>query len=505
MTNQKQSSNSYGATIHSSSLQEVKYIPSAVGNVETGQAFKPEQTEPKKKDTLFLYFVVLTGCMPIIVGGGSFVWTSPAIPKLQLNNSEENPIGRPITTTEVSMIAGLPPLMMLLGSLLLGRLSQIIGPKKCLQVIGLGIFVSAVIIAFSTKVILIIVFRCFLYMFYNGTLTVFPVYITEICEDHNRAKYGCLSMVFLPLGNLYSYILGSFFSLKCYSLLLAAPAAYFLIFFFFVPESPVYSLSRGRREECKETLTKLRSNKTEKEIEHDIEKLEDTLKERENAKSGNIFQIFSTKELRFAMVLALGPVLVQNLSGVTIVMAFMAPIFNAAGFSGNYMSIIVGCIKVSTITLTSLVVERTGRRPMLLISSIGTGIPLLILGFFFYLKHINSPLVPSIQFLPLACIVCNVIMYALGLGSIPMAIMGELFTPDMRAAAVSVVTAAMGLCIFVTTSSYPFMEEMLGIHWCVWLYCCICFVGATFIYFMIPETKGKSIPEIQEYLRTRKM
>lgn len=482
---------------------EVKYVPNSNEHVQGIQILTPTDYV-RKKDSLFLYFVVLTGTMSVIVGAGSFVWTSPVVPKLISNNTDENPIGRPATTTEISLIAGLPFLTMVFGSFLLGRLSEIIGRKKCLQFIGLGMFLSAVVVAFSTNVVFIIIFRCILFIFYNGALTVYPMYLTEICEDHNRAKYGCLMGVFLPFGNLYSYILGSFLNVRYYSLLLAAPLAYFLVFFFFAPESPIYSLIKGNQEECLQTLKKLRGGKSSEEIREDFEKIRNTVKEKTNTNTSNISQIFVNKELRYAMVLALGPVLVQNLSGVTIIMAFMAPIFNSAGFSGNYMSIIVGTIKVVTITITSFVVERTGRRRMLFASAIGTGFPLLILGTFFYLQNIKSPLIEHVQWLPLPCVICNVVMYSIGLGPIPMAIMGELFIPEVRAVAISIITAMMGFCIFVTTTSYPFMAEIFGIHWCVWMYSCICFSGAIFIYVMIPETKGKSLPEIQEYLKYRK-
>ncbi|XP_056643510.1 facilitated trehalose transporter Tret1-2 homolog [Diorhabda sublineata] len=479
---------------------EVKYLSNSNEHVREIQILTPADCV-RKKDTLFLYFVVLTGTMSVIVGAGSFVWTSPVVPKLISNNTDENPIGRPATTTEISLIAGLPFLTMIFGSFLLGSLSEMVGRKRCLQFIGLGMFVSAVIVAFSTNVIFIIIFRCVLFMFYNGVLTVYPIYLTEICEDHNRAKYGCLMGVFLPFGNLYSYILGSFFNVRSYSLLLAAPLAYFLVFFFFAPESPVYSSIKGHREESLRALKKLRNNKTRDEITEDYDKISNTIRKRSAKMS--ILEILRDGDLRYGMILALGPVLVQNLSGVTIVMAFMAPIFNAAGFSGNYMSIIVGAIKVITITCTSFVVEKTGRRKMLFTSAIGTGFPLLILGIFFYLQNIDSPLIKHVQWLPLPCVICNVVMYSVGLGPIPMAIMSELFVPEVRSVAVSIVTALMGFCIFITTTSYPFMVEILGIHWCVWMYSCVCFLGAVFIYFVIPETKGKSLLQIQQYLKTR--
>lgn len=440
-----------------------------------------------------------------LVSGATLVWTSPVLPKLQSNETQENPIGRSITTVEVSLIAGVPSLMMLFGSLILGKISEQLGRKKCLQLIGVGMFSSNVLIAFSSNVILIVTFRCLLYIFFIGAMTVLPVYITEICEDHNRAKYGCLMGMFLPLGNLYSYVLGTYLSVRYFTLMIAAPMVYFLIFFQYAPETPVYLLSNNRSEECLLALRKLRKNKTDKQIQDDYNKIEDNLKSRTSSSSSNVLALFRTREARYGMMLALGPVAIQNLSGVIVIMSFLGPLFNEAGtaLSGNKMSIIVGVIKVSSFIFTSMVVERTGRRPMLLISSIGTGIPLFVLGVFFYLKQHNSPAMPYLQWLPIVCVISNVVMYSLGIGSIPMAVMGEYFPAELRALAVSFIMVIFGLIMFLTTFTYPYMDAYLGVHWCVWSFSSVCFVGAVFIYFMIPETKGKSLNEIQEYLKSR--
>ncbi|XP_028140276.1 facilitated trehalose transporter Tret1 [Diabrotica virgifera virgifera] len=464
------------------------------------------EIEQKKPDTFFLLFMVIAGSMTNAVSGAHLVWTSPVVPKLKSDISDDNPIGRPATTLEISMIAGFAPLAMIGGSLVLGTLSELLGRKRSLQLLAVGIFLANAVLAFSNNIVLIIVSRSILFFFFNGTMTIYPVYLTEICEDHNRAKYGCLMGVFLPFGSLLSYALGSFFSVRIYTLLLSGPLILFLAFFFLAPESPVYSLSKGRRNECLQTLMKLRSNKTEKEIMVDMYKIEETIRAKDSGTSANsMASVFSTKERRYALMLALIPVAMQPLSGVLVTLQFLAPLFIAAGskYDSNHMSIIVGSIELSSFLLTTCIIERTGRKPMLLISSIGIGITHFVLGLYFYLKYIECSFISSIHLLPLACVINLILMYSLGLGPIPMAIMGELFTPDIRTKALSLIMTVLGIGSFATTSSYPFMVEYLGMHWCVWINSLCCIAGATFIYVMIPETKGKSIVQIQEYIKTK--
>ncbi|CAG9839481.1 unnamed protein product [Diabrotica balteata] len=483
----------------------VEYVPYNTLNTEKNKfvQLKPQNQETKS-DTLFLIMTILSGTTAATITGSHMVWTSPVIPKITSNISDDNPLGRMATTYEISMIAGFPPLASLAGSLFLGQLAEVFGRKRSILIMVAGDIIAVVCLAFSTNVYCIVVFRCVIFMFFNGVITVIPVYLTEICEDHNRARYGCLMGGMLPLGSLFGYVIGSFFTIRVFTLLTLSPLLFFIFFCVCAPESPVYSLSRGRREECLKALRKLRSNKNNKEIESDMYQIGEALKLRANSSSGNIFTLFSTKEKRYATLLAFIPPMIQVLSGVAVLVQFMAPIFIAAGtkFNSNHLAIVAGSIKVISFIITSFIVEKTGRRPMLLISTIGSSIPLLILGGFFYLKHLNSPIIASLQWLPLTSVVTFMIFYSLGIGPIPMAIMGELFTPDVRAAGVSFIMTVMGTCLFCATTSFPIINEFLGLHWCIWMYSVFCLLGATFIYFMIPETKGKSVVEIQEYIKS---
>ncbi|XP_028137263.1 facilitated trehalose transporter Tret1-2 homolog [Diabrotica virgifera virgifera] len=484
----------------------VEYVPYNTQNAEKINLvqLKP-QNQSAKPDTFFFIMTILSGTVVATIMGSQLVWTSPVIPKITSNVSDDNPLGRTATTYEISMIAGFPPLATLAGPLFLGQLAEIFGRKRSMLIITLGEMLAVVCLAFSTNVYCIVVFRCAIFMFFNASITVLPVYLTEICEDHNRARYGCLMGVMPPLGSLFGYVVGSFFTIRVFTLLSLSPLLLFIFFCVCAPESPVYSLSRGRREECLNALRKLRSNKNEKEIEGDMYQIEQALKLRANSSSGNIFTLFSTKEKRYAMLLALIPIMIQVFSGVTVLVQFMAPIFIAAGtkYNSNHLAIVVGSIKVVSFIIVSFVVEKTGRRYMLLISAIGSSIPLSMLGGFFYLKHINSSWIASLQWIPLTSIVGFMITYSLGIGTIPMAIMGELFTPDVRAAGVSFIMTMLGICLFCATASFPIINEFLGLYWCIWMYSVFCLAGATFIYFMIPETKGKTVVEIQEYIKSR--
>ncbi|XP_072383311.1 facilitated trehalose transporter Tret1-like [Diabrotica undecimpunctata] len=481
-------------------LQEVTYVGL---ETERAHSLKVDYAVPRT-NTPFLYLTVFMIQIPILISGAHTVWNSPTIPNIISNDTTINPLNQPATIMDISMITGIPHLPGLAGTLILPKLTDFLGRKKFLQVMILNILLGSILLTFSTSVTMIIISKCIISIFLSGSFAIVPIYITEICEDHNRAKFGCFIGLFHQIGHFYSFVLGPLFSYKIYNLFIGFLTVPFLLFFIFFPESPVYLISKGKKDECKNALRRLRSNKTTNEISRDIEILEANVKSKQNTKKTvTLVTVFKTKEARVGILLAMLPLAVQHLSGVAVIMTFLAPFFNSAGtsFSGHKVAVIVSIVKMSSFTFTSSVVERVGRKKMLLISSVGTGIPLFFLGCFFYLKHINSPLIHQFQWLPIILMLSNVLMYSLGLGPIPMAIMHEIFTPEIRAVAGSFVMTIVGLIVLSLTSSYPIVAATIGTHWAVWLFSFSCFVGTILIYKYLPETKGKSLIEIQEILK----
>lgn len=481
-------------------LLEVMYVGL---ETEDEHELKPENGS-SQTNTLFLYLTVLVIQMPILISGSQIVWNSPSIPKITSNDSQINPLDHPATTIDISMIAGIPGLAGLIGTLVLPKFSNILGRKLILQVMVCFTLLGSLLLTFSRSVTVIIVSRCIISIFLHGAVAIVPIYITEICEDHNRAKFGCFLGLFHQIGHFYTFVVGPLFSYKMFNVFISLPAIPFLALFIFFPESPAYLLSKGKRTRCVKALKKLRRNKTDKEIEEDVRKLEETVKSKERAKqNSSILSLFQTKESRTGLMLAMLPLMVNHLSGVAVIMSFLAPFFNSAGtgISGHKVGVMASTAKIVCFGITSSVVERVGRRRMLFLSSLATGVPLFGLGCYFYLKHINSPIIHELQWLPLILVLSDVTFYSLGLGPIPISVMHEMFTAEHRAAAGSFLMSVMVIVMFLLTSSFPIIAATIGTHWAVWLFSFSCFLGSFFIYRYLPETSGKSLLQIQEMLK----
>ncbi|CAH1111735.1 unnamed protein product [Psylliodes chrysocephalus] len=456
----------------------------------------------KKPDTVFLYFTVGTVTLLMLVGCTTFGWASPAVIKLKSENPDVNPLGRPITTVEISLLAGMPVLSSLIGSYILPRLADIIGRKTSLQIIAIGMFASIVGIAFSSEIYLLIISCSLLFNLFAGVWGILPIYLTEICEDHNRTKFGCLMSACIPLGQLYCYVFGPPFSLRDFTLITAVPLVPFFGLFLFAPESPVYLLSKGKEEDCMKALMKLRGNKLKTELEIDFNKIKLSLRDTIDQKT-DLTTLVKIRESRIGLLISMMPVSGQYLCGVPVMMSLLAPIFNGAStlLSGNMIAVIVGVVKCLTFIITSYIIERTGRKPMLVLSSVGSGLSTLLIGLYFYLKYIDSVIIAKLQWLPIASVFLYIISYSLGLGPIPQCVPSEMFLPHQRSTAHSFITAYSNTLYAFYLLVYPLLAEAIGTYACFWIFSGTCFAGAVAFYYVMPETRGKSIMEIQEMLK----
>nr|XP_023026832.1 facilitated trehalose transporter Tret1-2 homolog [Leptinotarsa decemlineata] len=480
----------------------VVYFPS--GEAEETVQLKPKDKQ-NKSDTLFLYFSVITADILIFVKGCSIVWTSPVIPQLMSNNSDVNPLNEPITTAEISLLAGLTALSLVLGTLLFGKLPDTLGRKNTLLSISMMILITnLVMVFFGIHVYVYIICRSIQQLGYGLLLANLPIYVNEITEDHNRAKYGCLTMFFLPLGNLYGYLVGPLTSVKWFTFLNAAPLIpQMILFHLLVPESPIHTAAKGDRVTTIRTLKKLRGNKSEEEILQDYVKIQESLKSGSRDSSvGGLKKLFGSRGSRMGVLIGFGVCLSQHVSGVPVVMSFLAPIFNEANasLSGNEVGMLVGAVKLVFFFITAAVVGRFGRRPLVLISCMGTAVSLVFITVYFYLNATNAPIVQSIRWLPLVSILVYISFYSLGLGSIPCSLLSELFPSDIRATGACFVMTIVGVFIIIIVSSFPLLSASLGVHFCTGMYSAGSFVCFAFMYFLLPETRGKSFLEIQHIL-----
>ena len=217
------------------------------------------------------------------------------------------------------------------------------------------------------------------------------------------------------------------------------------------------------------------------------------------------------------LIISIGLMVIQQFCGINAVLFNAAHIFAIAGFSnGKLVSIAVGLVQFVGTGLACLVMDRAGRRILLWTTALGMCVPLLALGVYFEI-YIPPPTdggsasdtvsllgsishsVPAktISWLSILCIVLFNLIFALAWGPIPWLVMSEIFPLRARGPASSFATLANWTLAFVVTKTYDSMADTLSIQGVYWFYAGCCFVGFIFVYVLMPETKGKTLEEIE--------
>ena len=437
--------------------------------------------------------------------GIAFGWPSPVLPKLSGKvDPDNNPLGRPATHSEESWIAGLAALGGIFGPLIVGVLVDKIGRKRTLLLLVLPMVTSLLAQAFAKTVLIFYITRFLIGVGAGGSLTVLPIYLAEIAETHNRGTLGCLLGIFISLGLLFTFSVGPFLTIRNFCLLCSVPLIIFMVVFsLWIPETPQFLASTNKNRELEITLTKLR-NKTPSEIQKEVVEITNAVLE-ESRNKGNFTDLFKRKGLRKGIIVILGTIILQQFAGINAVLAYMQTIFDAAGngLAPEISTIIIGVIQTLATVATGFLVERLGRRLLLLASALGSSVSLIALGLFFHLKT-NGFNVETVSWLPVASLIAYIVAFNIGLGPLPWAVMAELFPPNVKSAASTITSVVCFTGAFIITLFFPSIALLLGMAKSFWIFAVVCFGGTIFIYYVLPETKGRSLQEIQRLLEGNK-
>lgn len=428
--------------------------------------------------------------------GIAFCWSTPVSPKLE--DLEDNPLGFPLSTDQSSWLASLVSLGAAVGPFAGGYLSDSIGRKRTLLATCVLAIISFALLAFGNNLYIYYVAR-FLGGICVGTLlTVVPMYIGEIAEIHNRGTLGGLCAFFGVSGQLYCFVVGPYTSTQIFSLsCMIFPALFLIMGILFVPESPCYLIMKGKNDTAKRSLKKLRCSRV---IDEELMDLTITVKE-SLATNGGILDIIKAKHLCKALSITAGLMIIQQFTAISAVLFYMQGIFENAGSSlpKEIATIIVGLVQVIATFSSSVLVDRLGRRPLLIGSAVATCFTLFTLSFYFYLQTIFD--VSCIAWLPIVALIVYIFFFNVGMGPLPLTLLGEMFPPHVKSAASSITIACCFFFSFVAAKVFPILASSVDNWFAFLVFGLGNAFGIVFIWYQVPETKGKSLVEILESLK----
>lgn len=263
---------------------------------------------------------------------------------------------------------------------------------------------------------------------------------------------------------------------------------------FFMPESPNWLLSKGKNSESNAALKRLRSPNS------DLVKEMKLLQVSESSKKGEKFQLSSYGQKPHFLPLLLSFLLMvfQQFCGINAVMFYSTKIFEEANSAipGKYATIIIGVAQVIATLTGSFLVDRLGRKILLIASGTLHVISTAAIGVY-YMKT-ESLTENDYGWVPLVSLVIFIIGFSIGFGPIPWLMVAELTPMDSRSTTSAISTTTNWTCAFLLTKNFELLKDALTKHGTFFLFAAISFLSILFTVFMLPETKGKSSSEIQE-------
>lgn len=432
--------------------------------------------------------------------GSHIGWTSPILPKLKSSESY-----MPITSDDASWIASFVLLGSIPGNIIAAFIVDRLGRKVCLLLAGIPLAISWILIIVAWCPYVLYVSRFIGGIGLGVAYVVCPMYIGEIADKEIRGSLGSLIKLMVTFGELYAHAIGPFVSYECLAYSCAVIPIIFFLTFSWMPESPYYLLMRNREDKATYNLKCLKRYATEDQLEEDIEQMQKTVL-RDLSDKGNIWDLFNTPGNRRAVVISFGLQLVLQFSGLAAIESYTQEILEEADtdLSAGIAVIVLSVLQLIAGIGAAALVDRLGRRPLLLVTTLLGGLSLTVTGTFYLLKHYVLANMTGFGWVLHASVIFYELIIALGLNPLSYMMLGELFPTNVKGAAVSIANMWASLLAFFVSKMYQVISDSCGVYTSFGWFAISCFLGIVFILFMVPETKGKSLLEIQEELNCKK-
>ncbi|MDE3143838.1 MAG: D-xylose transporter XylE [Bacteroidota bacterium] len=392
-----------------------------------------------------------------------------------------------------------------IGGSLSGFISKSLGRKNGLIIAAIAFFLSAVgawkpeaFNFFGTlDVYSFVIYRIIGGIGVGIASMISPMYIAEIAPANIRGKLVSFNQFAIIFGMLVIYFVNYFIAKQGNEEWLitegwrwmffsgAIPAGIFLVLLFFVPETPRYLAIQGNDEKALSVLQKIAGKETAPNI---LKEIKATLHENNAPWMSYGFLIIFVGIMLSVF---------QQFVGINVVLYYAGNIFRNMGASTDsslLQTIIVGSVNLLFTVVAIMTVDKFGRKPLMIIGSIGMAISMLALGFTFYSNHVG---IAALIFM-----LTYTAAFAMSWGPVCWVLLAEIFPNSIRGA-LSIAVAAQWIANWIVSLTFPMLNDNVWLTekfnhgFAYWIYGMMSIVSAVFIWKMIPETKGKTLEEME--------
>ncbi|XP_033216941.1 facilitated trehalose transporter Tret1-like [Belonocnema kinseyi] len=453
-----------------------------------------------KRHLLLQYTAAITTSITAIGFVCGYCWPSPALPFLTEKNSEF-----PVSKRQGSWIASLYPVGLIIGYLINPLFINRIGRKGTLMMYAIPQMASWLLIILAKNHINLYIARIIGGIGYGGGISASTVYVSEIGDIKNRGVFLVLMKFLMNFGFLFTMVLGAFLSYKSMNLVLLMIPFLFITIFFFMPDSSHFWEINQKKEE--EVLMKLNPSRKE---EMNLNKKDGSKPSNFRFKSCNLkdtvlWRLFAVSNSRRALEILSLMGMTNILSGHSGITTFLQQIFT---YEGSFMSaekatvVLTGSTAIVSLISTQFV-EKIGRKVLLIVTGLAGSVSIGLVGIFFFLKEINVDL-SLCEWVPLFGLTLFDVTLSCGLQNLFFIYQGELFPSDVKSGAIAFNKISYMSFSFFFLLIFQDFIDIVGIYQSFFIFSVGNLLGTFGIFILTPETKGKTLEEIQQLLKLRK-
>lgn len=385
-----------------------------------------------------------------------------------------------------------------LGALAAGRLSYSLGRKKALVFSAALFVVGALCCVLAHSVAVLIIARAILGLAIGIASFVAPLYISEVADDQRRGGLISVYQLMITIGILLAFISDALFSYsgswRWMLGIVAVPGAVFLAGSLFLPESPRWLMLRGRDREALETLSTLRPS--QKEAASEINDISQGLQQKQRG-----FSLFlENPNFRRSVMLGIGLQIVQQLTGINVVMYYAPRIFEVAGFGQDgqmWGTAIVGLVNMLATFIAISFVDRWGRRPMLIA---GFAIMAVGMGALAILLSLGQESSTMMHYLSVAVLLLFITGFAFSAGPLIWVLCAEVQPLQGRDFGIACSTFTNWIANMGVGATFLTLLGTLGASHTFWLYAALNAVFILVTLAFVPETRGVSLESLEHKL-----
>lgn len=372
-----------------------------------------------------------------------------------------------------------------------GTISDRLGRKRFMLVSAVLFFVSAIGCAFPQNMLQFLIFRFVGGLGIGSASILAPLYIAEVSPARIRGALVSVNQMAIVTGILLAYFVNWAFAgvgpsnWRWMYGMGALPAVIFFVLLLRVPESPRWLVKQSREDEALEVLSRVNDAEM---AAAEVRSIKETLL----LEGGSLAELFRPG-FRRALLIAVVLAIFQQITGINAILYYAPRIFERAGFeriSAIGQSTIVGLVNMLFTIVAILLVDKVGRKPLLLIAAAGMGVSQCLLGAAFRIENFSGTGI-------LLLILLYIAFFAMAMGPIVWVVMSEIFPTRMRGSAMAMATVALWVADFAVTLSFPVIADRLNESTAFWFYALMCALDLIFMIFFLPETKGKTLEEIE--------